>query len=167
MVIDGSFNQLDLSSSGFEWGVGVLPVFDEYKTFFYGGTLVIFKSTQHLEEAPLFYNWLTNPEVMIDMHQSLWMPQLKKWYEDPALIEKWASEDLPARPSGFQNAVMRATYEHAVPAARNNVKNFAEIDALVSSALDQVWLGDKTAEQAMKEIEDRVKPLVAGTYLKE
>ncbi len=165
MVVDGSFNQLDLSNSGFEWGVGVLPVFDDYKTFFYGGTLVIFKSTEHLEEALLFYKWLTNPEIMIDMHQSLWMPQLKAWYEDPQLIEKWASEDLPARPDGFQDAVMRSTYENAVPAARNNVKNFAEINALVSAALDQVWLGGKTAEQAMTEIEERVKPLVAGTYL--
>lgn len=94
------------------------------------------------------------------------MPQLNKWYEDPELIDQWANEELPGRPAGFQDAVMRSTYEHAEPSPENNVKNFVEIDAAVAAALDQVWLGEKTAEAAMKEVETKVKPLVQGTYLK-
>jgi multiple sugar transport system substrate-binding protein len=166
MVVDGSFNHLDLSQAGFKWGVGVLPKIKTYKTFFYGGTLIIFKSTKHLDETYLLYKWITDPENVLTMHQGLWMPQLTKWYEDPKLIDKWANETLPGRPKGFQDAVMRSTFENAVPAARNNVKNFLEIDAQVAAALDQVWLGKKSAEQAMKGIEEKVKPLVQGTYLK-
>lgn len=64
------------------------------------------------------------------------------------------------------DAVMRSTYEHAEPSAENNVRNFVEIDAAVTAGLDQVWLGTKTAAQAMKEVEAKVKPLVKGTYLK-
>lgn len=166
MVVDGSWNHLDLSKTKLNWGVGVLPILKDYKTFFHGGSLVIFKSTKHPKEAWEFSKFLTDPNNVLELHQGLWMPQMKKWYEDPALIDKWASEDLPGRPAGFQDAVMKSTYEHEVPAPENNVKNFVEIDAAVGPALDQVWLGKKTAEQALKEIESKVKPLVQGTYLK-
>lgn len=166
MVIDGSWNHLDLSKTNMNWGVGVLPVLKEYKSFFFGGSLIIFKSSKHPKEAWEFSKFLIDPDNVLEMHQGLWVPQLTKWYEDPALIDKWANESLPGRPKGFQDAVMRATFEHAEPSPENNVRNFVEIDAAVTAALDQVWLGTKTADQAMKDVEAQVKPLVQGTYLK-
>ncbi|MNW28820.1 putative ABC transporter substrate-binding protein YesO [compost metagenome] len=166
MIIDGSWNHLDLSKTNINWGVGVLPVLKDYKSFFIGGSLIIFKNTKHPKEAWEFTKFLTDPQNVIELHQGLWMPQLKKWYEEPQLIDKWANEKLPGRPSGFQDAVMRSTFEHAEPSPENNVKNFVEIDAALSAALDQVWLGEKTAEDAMKEVEVKVKPLIQGTYLK-
>lgn len=166
MVIDGSWNHLDLSKANINWGVGVLPVLKDYKTFFLGGSLIIFKSSKHPKEAWEFSKFLTDPQNVLELHQGLWMPQLNQWYEDPQLVDSWANEELPGRPAGFQDAVMRSTYEHAEPSAENNVKNFVEIDAAVTAGLDQVWLGTKTAEAAMKEIEAKVKPLVQGTYLK-
>lgn len=166
MVIDGSWNHLDLSKANINWGVGVLPVLKDYKTFFLGGSLIIFKSSKHPEEAWEFSKFLTDPQNVLELHQGLWMPQLKQWYEDPKLVDSWANEELPGRPAGFQDAVMRSTYEHAEPSAENNVRNFVEIDAAVTAGLDQVWLGTKTAAEAMKEVEAKVKPLIKGTYLK-
>ncbi len=166
MVIDGSWNHLDLSKANINWGVGVLPVLKDYKSFFLGGSLIIFKSTKYPKEAWEFTKFLTDPNNVLEMHQGLWMPQLTNWYEDPQLIDKWASEELPGRPQGFQDAVMRATFENAEPSPENNVRNFVEIDAAVTAALDQVWLGTKTAEQALKEAESKIKPLIQGTYLK-
>lgn len=165
MVIDGSWNHLDLVKANMNWGVGVLPVLKEYKSFFLGGSLVIFKSSKHPKEAWEFSKFLIDPNNVLEMYQGLWMPNAVKWYEDPQMIDKWASETLPGRPKGFQDAVMRATYEHMEPAPENNVKNFIEIDAATTAGLDQVWLGTKTADQALKEVEAKIKPLVQGTYL--
>ncbi|WP_246552694.1 ABC transporter substrate-binding protein [Paenibacillus tritici] len=166
MVIDGSWNHLDLSKANINWGVGVLPVLKDYKTFFLGGSLIIFKSSKHPKEAWEFSKFLTDPQNVLELHQGLWMPQLKQWYEDPKLVDSWANEELPGRPAGFQDAVMRSTYEHAEPSPENNVRNFVEIDAAVTAGLDQVWLSTKTAAEAMKEVEAKVKPLIQGTYLK-
>lgn len=163
--INGSWNHLDLSAAGLNWGVGVLPIHKEYKSFFHGGSLVIFQSTEHLDETWDFTQHLINPANVLDLHQGLWMPQFTSWYEDPELIELWASESLPGRPPGFQDAVMRSTYEHAEPAPENDVRNFAEIDTAVSAALDQVWLGTKSAAEVLAEIESQVAPLVQGFYL--
>lgn len=73
-----------MSKTNINWGVGVLPVIKDYKTFFLGGSLIIFKSSQHPKEAWEFSKFLTDPQNVLDLHQGLWMPQLNKWYEDLA-----------------------------------------------------------------------------------
>ena len=67
-------------------------------------------------------------------------------------------------PEGFQDAIVKATYDHAVVATEINVKNFNEINTLVGSALEQVWSGKKTAEEAMTEVKSQTDSLVEGTY---
>ena len=70
-------------------------------------------------------------------------------------------DDPILRPS--LNSV-KATYDHAVVATEINVKNFNEINTLVGSALEQVWSGKKTAEEAMTEVKSQTDSLVEGTY---
>ncbi|MFD2878359.1 extracellular solute-binding protein [Paenibacillus rhizoplanae] len=74
----------------------------DYKTFFLGGSLIIFKSTKHPKEAWEFSKFLTDPQNVLELHQGLWMPQMKQWYEDPKLVDSWANEELPGRPAGFR-----------------------------------------------------------------
>ena len=167
MYIDGSWNHLDLMNSGCNWGVGVLPIDENYTTFFDGGSLIIFKSTKHLEASEKLYLWLTNPESserITELYRTLWMPVQTEYYTDPDKIDFWASEELPARPEGFQDAIVKATYDHAVVATEINVKSFNEINTLVGSALEQVWSGKKTAEEAMTEVKSQTDSLVEGTY---
>jgi len=45
-----------------------------------------------------------------------------------------------------------------------NVKNFNEINTLVGSALEQVWSGKKTAEEAMTEVKSQTDSLVKGCF---
>lgn len=109
MYIDGSWNHLDLMNSGCNWGVGVLPIDENYTTFFDGGSLIIFKSTKHLEASEKLYLWLTNPESserITELYRTLWMPVQTEYYTDPDKIDFWASEELPARPEGFQDAIV-------------------------------------------------------------
>ncbi len=163
MTLNGSWTHADLAQTeDLNWGVGVLPILKEYKSFFHGGSLIIFKSTKNLEAALKLHNWIINPENVLELHQGLWIPQLKSWLTEEDKLAQWASEDLPGRPTGFVDAVVRSTYEHAEPAPENNVNNFAEIDALVGPALDNVWNGEMTAQEAMDSIADKVAPLVDG-----
>lgn len=165
MCVNGSWTHADLAATDMDWGVGVLPQMgDTYKTFFQGGSLIIFKNAEDLDATCKLYNWITNPEKVLEMHQGLWMPQYEEWYTDEALIEQWASEELDGRPEGFKDAVMLSTYENAVCAPENGVKNFAEINDMVGAALDQVWAGTKTAQEALDEVAETVEPLIEGWY---
>ena len=163
MAVNGSWTHADLSlTEDLNWGVGVLPILKTYESFFHGGSLIIFKSTSNLEASLKLHNWIINPANQLDLHRGLWIPQLNSWYTDPEKIELWAKEGEPGRPVGFQDAVMRSTFEHNNPSPENNVVNFAEIDAIVWPALDNVWNGTMTAQQAMDEAAEKVAPLVAG-----
>lgn len=124
-------------------------------------------SWNHLEASEKLYLWLTNPESserITELYRTLWMPVQTEYYTDPDKVDFWASEELPARPEGFQDAIVKATYDHAVVATEINVKNFNEINTLVGSALEQVWSGKKTAEEAMTEVKSQTDSLVEGTY---
>lgn len=166
--LDGSWNHLDLAEAECNWGVGVLPISENYTTYLDGGSLIIYKSAeQHLDATLALYKWITDPESseeITEMFRTIWMPVQKEYYEDAEKLEFWASEKFPARPEGFQEACVDATLENLTVATEINVKNFNEIDTLVSSALDEVFSGSKTAKDAMEQVKTSVDPLVEGTY---
>lgn len=169
MIMDGQWNLLDLgqaAESGFNFGIGVLPKHKESVTIVLGAPTVIFESTQYPEEAWLLFKWLANPESGLELHKDgLWMPLMKDWYEEPSLVNKWA-ENNPAHPEEYKTAVMKQTLENGVPGPCYYTKNFAQIDALVSSALEEVWFGLKTAEEALNGIEPQVKKVLNGRYVR-
>lgn len=167
MYLDGSWNHLDLAEAECNWGVGVLPISENYTTYLDGGSLIIFKSTEHLDATIKLYKWITNPESseeITEMFRTIWLPVHKAYYDDPEKLEFWASEDLPARPEGFQDACVNAVINNLTVATEINVKNFNEIDTLVSAAMDEVLSGSKTAQDAMNAIKGNVDALVDGTY---
>ncbi|HHY81715.1 MAG TPA: sugar ABC transporter substrate-binding protein [Clostridiales bacterium] len=165
MVITGQWVLLDLAANkSLNFDIGVMPVLKEYKTVILGGATAIFESSKHKDEAWLLYKWLNNPESSLELHAGgLWMPLLKNWYTDPELVSKWA-ENNPAHPASYKDAVMRATLEYGMSGPAYNVKNYGKISAIVTPALDQVWLGEKTAEEALKEVESQINELVDGFY---
>lgn len=59
---------------------------------------------------------------------------------------------------------MDAVINNLTVATEINVKNFNEIDTLVSAAMDEVLSGSKTAQDAMNAIKGNVDALVEGTY---
>jgi multiple sugar transport system substrate-binding protein len=164
MKQDGQWCLLDLGASGLNFGVGVLPKLKKSVTLVLGAPTVIFSSTDHPEEAWLLYKYLANPQSVLNlMAGGLWMPLLKNWYTEPELVGKWAEEN-PAHPEGYRDAIMRQTMENGVPGVEYYVMNWGELNNLVNPALAPVWLGKKTARQALEEIEEKANTLVIGRY---
>lgn len=167
MAMDGTWAMADLAEvPDFEFGVGVLPYMKDLAYIITSGTLCIMSSTPHEKESWELYKWINNPAHAIDLHRGLWLPQMKAWYEDPELIKEWADPSLPGRPEGFQPAVMKAPLLKNTPDPETTIKNFDQIEALVSPALEPVWLGKKTAQEAVTEIEAKVEKLIDGFYEK-
>ena len=101
----------------------------------------------------------------MNLFQNLWMPAPKEYYEDEEKLNLWASSDLESRPDHFIEAVVDSTLDYnLVRQPDMNIKNWSEINTMVSSALDAVWLGEKTAEEALNEIKPSVDTLIEGTY---
>lgn len=165
MAIDGTWSMADLAlTPNIEWGVGILPKMSDVKYIITSGTLCIMKSTEHPKEAWELYKWVLDPEHALDLHRGLWLPQMPEWYENPELIEKWASPELPGRPEGFQTACMTEPLKYNTLDPETSIINFDQIEALVAPALDSLWLGKKTAEEVVNEIAPKVEKLIEGYY---
>lgn len=162
MVIDGQWNSAGLAQSKFNFNVGVLPVLKTPMTTVVCGMFSIFKSTKHPKEAWELMKALLDPEASIDlMTAGTWMPSYKDWYTDPALLAKW-TENLKSRPSGYKDAIVDVLLNNSHQTPTGYVKNFNKIMDIVNPALDKVWLGQQTAQEAMDSIAVKAQAQVKG-----
>jgi multiple sugar transport system substrate-binding protein len=165
MVMTGQWVLLDLgANTSLNFDIGVLPKLKEYKTILLGAPTAIFSSTPHKEESWKLFKWLANPESSLPLIQGgLWMPLLKKWYTDETLIARWAQGNR-AHPASYRTAVMDAAMKYGMSVPVYNVRNYQQISDIISPALDPVWLGEKTAERALREVEAQANSQVNGFF---
>ncbi len=165
MVFEGNWALLDLTASKVNFGVGVLPKLKRSATIYGFDCNAIFKSTKHLDEAWLYWKWSTDPESTLSFHaDGLWMPLKKDWYTDKNKLARWAIGN-PAHPEGFVDAFVNQVLKNGIPCLSLTVKNFGEIDSIVYPALDRVWLGEQTADSALKNAEAAINKRVQGRYI--
>jgi len=163
MVIDGTWALLDMANNNnLKWGIGVLPKFKEPKTVILAGTTVGFNTTKHPEEALQFYLYHNNPE-QVDLYKSgLWMPTEEKYYTDEAAIKSWT--DNPAHPPEFLKTGIDYSRGYAVKSPSTAIKNWPDISAKLTPALDMIWTNKKTAQEALDDLEKDLQPLIQGVY---
>ena len=168
MSIDGQWVLLDLGEAAkdgeFNFGVGVLPKLEKSVTLVLGAPTVIFASTNYPEESWKLFKWMANPETSLDLQAGgLWMPLMTEWYTNEDLLAKWAVNN-PAHPDGYIDAVAKQTLENGIPGPTYTLKNFSKIDSIVSSCLDQVWLGQVSAQEALDDAVALARPEMQGYY---
>lgn len=163
--VTGQWELLDLAQMNFPLGIGALPILKKPAQLYVSGVSVIFKSTKHPKEAWELHKWMLTPDKTLDLYTSgLWMPTKASWYDDPVDLKKWI--DNPVHPVGFKEAVvdsMKIARAHM----ETKCKNFPQIwGECVAPELDLVWLGQKTADEAMKAAKKRVEEmdLIQGNY---
>jgi multiple sugar transport system substrate-binding protein len=165
MALGGQWINLDLGNAKVNYDIGVLPKLKKSITVGVSGATVFFKGSKHPDEAWMLFKWMSNPEGAIELYSGgLWMPTMKKWYTDPELVKKWVDANPAAHPAGFKEAMMNQLMTNGVPQSQYYLKNYAKLVPVVTSAWDQVWLGKKTAAEAMKEMEPKAQAEFKGRY---
>ena len=164
MDYDGQWVQQDLATAKVNFGVGVLPKMKRSTTTLFGELVVMMSGTKHPNEAWKLEKWMTGGVGTKDLMSSgLWMPATKDMYTKPELIESWVVE--PAHPEGYKDAIMTPAMSDSVPDVGYYLKNSVKILSIITPALDQVWLGKKTAAEVLKEVEPKVTPELKGVYM--
>ena len=124
-----------------------------------------------------FWEWIRRlfaaPPEKTD--QALSTEKRRAWFEqcEPGFLV-WARMPLPeeelakvepAHPSGYIGShvdVVNNGYVAENPSAY--VKNYTEMNALITPALESAFLGNKTVQEALDEIEGDVDKLLDGRY---
>ena len=164
-AVGGQWINLDLGAAKVNFDIGVLPKLKKSVTVGVSGATVVFKDSKHPDEAWQLFKWMANPEGAIELYSSgLWMPTMKKWYTDADLIAKWVDANPAAHPAGFKDAMMNQFLKNGVQSPQFYLKNNAKLIPIITSSWDDVWMGKKTAEQALTEAEPKAQAEFKGRY---
>ncbi len=166
MVMDGTWDLLTMGTTkdqqGLDFGIGVLPYMKKLATTSVGTPEVVYKSTKNMDASLKLLGFLMDPGSSLPLLQSgIWLPNEKQWYTEPDLLQKWIGN--PRHPPEYKSAVVNfaLNYSHQLPLYF--VPTFSKMDDVIEPALAQVWLGQKTAANVIKnEIMPKIIPIFQG-----
>ncbi|GAB3825942.1 ABC transporter substrate-binding protein [Kribbella italica] len=163
MVIDGQWTLLDLSQGDLDFGMGVLPRYDQPMTITLGGATAIFASTKHEEEAVELYLHHDNPEKVDLFSSGLWMPLEKRYYTDQKDIDVWTKND--AHPPEYRTAAIDYTMNHSAPYFYQKLRNIEAIDKVLTPAIQVIQQGKTPAADVLKPLAAKLNGgLLQGAY---
>lgn len=158
MLADGSWSLQDIAKLGFKYGAGVLP---KLKTATTAGTAhmhVIHKDTKAPDAAWKLLAFLSSDDYQRGLCKvGLWLPSHSSLLTEQGLAT-WITDGV--HPTGYKQIateyLTKNTRYYYQPAG------YSEANQLLTSALDPVWVGQKTAAEAlsadlMTQVNDVVK----------
>lgn len=158
ILADGSWALQDIAKLGFKYGCGVLP---KLKTPMTAGTAhlhVISKGTKNPEAAWKLLAFLSSDDYQRGLCKAgLWLPSHTSLLT-PEGLRSWITPGV--HPEGYEKIAtdyltknMKVQYQPA---------GYEESTQIITSALDPVWIGQKTAKDALtpdviKKVDDVLK----------
>lgn len=156
MVIDGGWALANYTNEGFDVGVAPIPAFQQAADISWTAGLCMSPNAAENEAAFDFYQYFTNFTNSIDaaLNQGVslgGLPQTLEVFDGGENEQKWISTyskvDATEMCEAFKNILQADT---TVLGDNVRVKNFPVIvDNTIVPALDNVWLGETTAEEAL------------------
>lgn len=163
MVIDGQWALLDIAEAGVNFGIGVLPRFQEPLTVFLCNASAVSAQTQNPDATLEFYLFHNDPAQNIEpFAKGLWMPLELKYYQEEEFIKQWTDND--AHPPEYRTAVMDYALNHSVRDPAATFRNFPAIDSRIAAGLDNIWSGKQSAQEALDALSESVQPELQGKY---
>ncbi|GAA3828294.1 hypothetical protein GCM10022226_56340 [Sphaerisporangium flaviroseum] len=162
MGVDGHWSLLDMVEGKVDYGIGVLPKYHEpLTTTHVAGASAVFSGSRHVDEAVELFVFHNDPRYVDLFKQGLWMPQERKYYEDPAAIASWTRNS--SHPPEFRTAVVDYALKHGVPAFGSRLKNMEKIGSeVLTPALQQIELGKRKAAEVLREAAPKITAMLRG-----
>lgn len=163
--VTGQWTLLEMGAmDGLDLGVAALPVMKDPAQIYLSGVNVVFNSTENPEEAWALQKWMMDPSKTLDLYTSgLWMPTKKSFYTSPEDLALWLDNDV--HPDGFKEAVVDSMAISVNEPIK--IRNINQVwGDYLNAAVESIWIGDKTAEEALKEaaVKIRESGLLEGSY---
>ncbi len=166
MSIDGMWKVVDFSQLGMNWGMGVLPRFEEPATVVLSTPKVIFSATEYPDQAFEFYTYISDPEQVALFKGGLWSPLEERYFTDPEKTAEWLEGEEGVYPPEAKDVLVDYTLGYASyqPPAYW-LKNVGQIfSEAIDPAMDLLWNGELTAQEAMDQAAEKATPLLEGRW---
>lgn len=157
MIQDGNWALQDLSKMGFEFGVAVLPKLQQPATVTGSSWTGVYGETRYPDESWQLLAYLNSDDYQVGLvkaglwgvsHQTLLTPEgVERWWDPAVHPENW----LP-----LENDY-KFNYGHVLP----NVLGTLRTGTMLTQGLAEVWIGTRTAEEVLKELNPQLNQTLA------
>ena len=151
MIVDGSWALSWLHEINATLGTAVLPKMKQPATTIQAHLHSVFADTEHPEEASRWVNFLATEFYQLQFLKiGLWLPS-QTALTTPEGMEKWYTDRVSptegVHPEGYDLIV--TDYVPNFGAVPSLVPGWDKANSILTPAMDAVWVGDMTAEEAM------------------
>ena len=160
MVIDGGWALANYTNEGFDIGVAPIPAFKQAADVSWTAGLCMSPNAAENKEAFEFYQYFTNftnsIQAALEQNVSLGgLPHTLEVFDGGENEEKWVSTYTKVDASEMCEAIKNILQAETTVLGDNvRVKNFPVIvDNTIVPALDNVWLGEVTAREALEALD--------------
>ena len=160
MYIDGGWALANFTNEGFDVGVAAIPAFKHAADMSWTAGLCMSPAAQENEAAFDFYRYFTNfnNSIKAALNQGVslgGLPHTLSVFDGGENEQNWISTytevDATEMCTTFKNILMD---ENTVLGENVRVKNFPVIvDNTIVPALDNVWIGETTAKEALESLD--------------
>lgn len=166
MFIDGAYSYPEFANESYDVGVAPHPVFDRATTMAWASAFMMAKDTEHPEEAFALYRALCDYDFAVEATAKHGanvsnLPNTLSSYENQEKIDEWAknyNEQYASVTAGLLT-------ETARPGECTALKNFSTIvEQTIMPRLDKLWLGEMTAEEAVKGLDEKLSGELQGNW---
>jgi multiple sugar transport system substrate-binding protein len=161
MNMVGQWKVGDFAKMGFPLGVGVLPtVGTRLYTVDPSSMTGLYKRGKNIDAAWKLYKHANyDPSGIIPLCEAgIWIPSVKWLLNTPEGQRMWVNKDV--HPPEFVQAVI-GSVPYAKPMPTTKAPGWSKVlGQLLTPALDQVWLGKKTAMVALGEITSKANEIL-------
>lgn len=145
ILADGSWALQDIAKLGFKYGAGVLPKLKDPMTAGTAHLHVIDKDTKHPDAAWKLLAFLSSDDYQRGLCKvGLWLPSHTSLLTEEGLAS-WITEGV--HPEGYRQ--IATEYLTKNTKVQFQPAGFSEANQILTSALDPVWVGQKTAAEAL------------------
>jgi multiple sugar transport system substrate-binding protein len=147
IMTDGSWALQDIAKMSFKYGTGVLPKMKQAVTVAQAHMHMIHKDTKHPEEAWKLLAFLSSDDYQLGLIKAgLWLPSHTSLMTEEG-IKSWLTPGV--HPENYKQIATdylgKASRNYFYPAG------FSEAETIVAAAMDPVWIGKSSVEQALKD----------------
>lgn len=147
ILMDGSWLLQDIAKQNFKPGAGVLPKMKDAVTEAQAHMHVIYKNTKNPDAAWKLLAFLSSDDYQLGLIKAgLWLPSHTNLLTEEG-IAKWLTPGV--HPEGYRQIAT----DYLGKAARNYFypAGHSEANQIITTALDGVWVGKATVDQALKD----------------
>ena len=162
MAFDGQWTNATLMADGVEYAVAAMPRMGDTPAtvMTYGGLSIM--NTDKKDAAWEFMKYLLSEGACQPLYESgLWLPVTNAEFTDE-YVQTFITEN---HPKNYYEAIVKPQLDGtAQPSCAATVKNFAKINDILDPALDDLWAGEKTAQECIDAVKDTANAEVQGWF---